>query len=128
MNTLIMETTTIKSSVERAIIAKLQEERNPEKIKAQHVLGFDTPIKLKTQGDQEISHIPDIEVNYENETHLYDIVLDKKEATGRWKLLSQYARKNNGNLYLVVPEKIKDAIKKSISENDINAGILFFQL
>ncbi|HBH49536.1 MAG TPA: hypothetical protein DDX98_12890, partial [Bacteroidales bacterium] len=81
-----------------------------------------------TQGDQEISHIPDIEVSYENETHLYDIVLDKKEATGRWKLLSQYARKNNGNLYLVVPEKIKDAIKKSISENDINAGILFFQL
>ena len=115
-----------KSMVSRAIISKIQEERDPKNIYAKHVKGFKSPEKLKLKGNDE-DYTPDIEVEYEDETHLYEIELEQSHHTDKWRLFTLYAKNKRGNLFLVIPDYLKPFIKKQIAENNINAGILFFE-
>lgn len=115
-----------KTLITRAIISKIQDETKPLKIQAKHVLGFDSPNKISLKGQDE-GFVPDIAVIYEKKTIVYEIELNKTMPVDKWHLLSLFARKHNGSLYLVVPEYLKNPIKKEISENEINAGVIVFQ-
>ncbi len=114
-----------KTMVARAVIAKLEKERNPRLIKAKQVKGYDVPAKITFQGQKE-AYIPDIAAIYDQETIVYEIELDSSLPIKKWELLSDYAQKNNGNLYLVIPDFLRDPVKKAIKEKEINAGIIYF--
>ncbi len=114
-----------KTMVARAVISKIQDETKPEVIKAKHIKEYDMPSKISIKGENN-GYIPDIAISFKEKTHVYEIELDKKMATEKWRLLSLYAKKNNGNLYLVVPDYLKEDIKKEIQDNNINAGLIYF--
>lgn len=114
-----------KTMVTRAVISKIEEEDNPQKIKAKHVVGYDSPNKVSIKGNDE-GYTPDIAVVYDNSTTVYEIELNKSVSVDKWRALSLYARKNNGNLYLVVPDYLKEPITEKITEKEINAGVIYF--
>ncbi len=115
-----------KTMVSRAVISKIEDEDTPKAIKTNHVIGYESPNKISIKGKEE-KYIPDITVVFDNYTTLYEIELNKTMPVEKWRLLSSYARKNQGNLYLVVPDYLKESIKEEIKQQDINAGVIFFK-
>ncbi len=115
-----------KTMVSRAVISKLENEMKPAKIRAKHVLGFESPNKISFESKEQ-EYIPDIAAIYDESMSFYEIELNKNVKVEKWRLLSLYAKKNKGNLYLVVPDYLKETIKEEIKENNINAGVLVFQ-
>ncbi len=120
-----MEQEINKSIVSRAIIAKLEDERNPKEIRTNHIVGYNSPDRISTDNSSEV-YVPDIAAIYENETIVYEIELNKKMPVDKWRIFSKYARKNNGNFYLVVPKYLKEDIKNKLIEEEINAGVITF--
>jgi hypothetical protein len=120
-----MAQTLDKTMVTRAVIIKIEEERKPKKIKTKHVLGYDSPNKISYKGKEE-GYTPDIAAVFDNGTNVYEIELNKTMPVEKWRILSLYARKNNGNLYLVVPDYLKEPIKEEIKDKDISAGVIYF--
>lgn len=114
-----------KTMVTRAVITKLEEENKPKAIKTNHVIGYDSPNKISIKGKDE-GYTPDITVDFDNSTAIYEIELNKSMPIEKWRILSLYAQKNQGNLYLVVPDFLKEPIKEEIKEKEINAGVLYF--
>jgi hypothetical protein len=121
-----MEQTIDKTMVTKAIISKIQDENMPEKIKAIHLKDYDTPDKISVKG-KNIGYTPDIEAFFKKEINVYEIELDKKMPVEKWRLLSLYAKKNNGNFYLVIPDYLRGPVKDEISKNDISARIIYFE-
>lgn len=115
-----------KAMVARVMVSKLQEEQKPKQIRTRYLKGFESPDNVSIKGDEK-KFSPDIMAIYDRETHLYEIELDNKMPVDKWRTFSLYARKNKGNLYLIVPDYLKDPIKEQIRNNDINAGIIYFQ-
>lgn len=124
-NTEMMEQAIDKSMVTRAVISKIEEETKPNKIKAKHVKGYDSPAKISSKEKNE-EYVPDITAFYDTTTTIYEIELKEELSVDKWRLLSLYAKKNNGNLFLVVPDYLKDNVKREIKDKDINAGIIYF--
>jgi len=120
-----MAQTLNKTMVTRAVIMKIEEERKPKAIKTKHVIGYDSPNKISLKGKDE-EYTPDITAIFDNSTSVYEIELNKSMPIEKWRLLSLYARKNKGNLYLVVPDFLKDPIKEEIEDKQINAGVIYF--
>jgi len=114
-----------KTMVSKAIISKIRNDRNPKEIRAVHLEEYKSPEKISLNSDKE-SFVPDIEAVYEKENIVYEIELDDKIAVNKWRTLSKYARKSNGNFYLVVPRKLKEFIKKELDKNAVNAGLITF--
>jgi hypothetical protein len=112
--------------VTKAVISKIQDEDIPEKIKAIHMKEFETPDKISVKG-KNVGYTPDIEAFFKKEVKIYEIELDKKMPVEKWRLLSLYAKKKNGNFYLVVPDYLRGPVKDEIRKNDISAGIIYFQ-
>ena len=115
-----------KEKVALAVIQKIQQEQKPIYIETMHVDGYATPEKLKAANNDDMI-TPDIKVVYENETNIYEIELDDPLSTDKWKICMNYARKNHGNFYLVVPDFLKEQVKEQIKKRKINAGIIFFE-
>lgn len=120
-----MEQKINKSMVSRAIISKLEEERNPKEIKTNHVVGYNSPDRLSSDNIAE-SFVPDIAAIYENETIVYEIELNKKMPVDKWRTFSKHARKNKGNFYLVIPKYLKESIKNKLEQEEVNAGVITF--
>ncbi|MGC9343382.1 MAG: hypothetical protein ACP5E3_11830 [Bacteroidales bacterium] len=116
-----------KDVVVKAVISKITEESTPTLIKVKDLNEFETPAVIKTseqEGDGKF--IPDIVVNYEKSTNLYEIELEDGSQIEKWKVFADYAKENNGHLYIVTPDYLKDRIKKEITDNDFNAGLIYF--
>lgn len=114
-----------KSMVTRAVVSKIENETDPLLIRAKHIMGYETPKNIT--GEEEKNDVtPDITVSYEKELNIYEIELDKKMHFDKWRIFSNYAKKNNGSLILVVPEKDLDTIKSQIKEKDIKAKFIYF--
>jgi len=111
--------------VSRAVIKTIQEERNPNTIQAAHVKGYDSPGKISVKGVDE-EYVPDIAAIFDNSTTVYSIELNESMHAEKWRVLSLYALKCKGNLYLVVPDYLKESIKEEIKEEEINAGVIYF--
>ena len=114
-----------KQLVSKAIISKIRNDRSPKEIRAAHLEEFKSPEKISFNSGTE-SFVPDIEAVYEKENIVYEIELDNKITVNKWRTLSKYARKSNGNFYLVVPRQLKEFIKKELDNNDVNAGVITF--
>jgi len=120
-----MEQKIDKSIVSRAIVSKLEDERSPKEIKTNHIVGFKSPARVSLQ-NKDKSYVPDIAAIYENETIVYEIELNKKMHVNKWRAFSQYVKNNNGSFYLVVPNNLKEHVKKELEEKQVNAGVITF--
>jgi hypothetical protein len=87
---------------------------------------YDSPGKIMAP-DKKQAIIPDIAAHYPEETNLYEVELDNKMKIGKWKMLLSYARGRNGHLFLVVPDYMKENVKKELRDNDFNAGLIYFK-
>jgi hypothetical protein len=114
-----------KKMVARAVIQKLQDEGSPKEIKTNYLAGFKSPERVMIKGT-DVVFIPDIVADYGKETCLYEIELSDDIETDKWKWFSLYAKKNNGNLYLVIPNWLRKPVKQKLNEQHINAGIIYF--
>jgi hypothetical protein len=115
-----------KSVISRAVISFINEEEAPDVLHAKHIKDYESPRKVKLKG-KDFGFTPDIAVYYKNVANFYEIELKKPKTSVKWRLFSLYARNNNGNLFIVVPDYLKDDIKKEVEDKDINADVLFFQ-
>ncbi|MFW5760885.1 MAG: hypothetical protein ACOCXH_07905 [Cyclobacteriaceae bacterium] len=123
------ETNIDKKMVARAIIQKIEEENKPEKIRTDFLPGYDTPDKITlktTNNNQPEIHKPDIEVVLDGKTNLYEIELDDKNKEDKWRLLSLFAKKNNGKFFLVVPDWMRQPMVDQLKNNKINASLIYF--
>ena len=118
-----------KRVIAQAVIQKIEDTREPNEIKTKYLKGYPAPgvIKLKDEKEHVEMLYPDIIAEYENETHLYEIELDEEIHSQKWKFMSLYANRKNGNLYLVIPDFMRNKVKKSLDDNKINAAVLFFE-
>jgi hypothetical protein len=114
-----------KATVSHAIISKIARERKPKEIRTAHIKGYKKPTKVILNSTEK-SFTPDIEAVYENENVVYEIELNKKMPVEKWQSFSKYVRKKNGSFYLVVPQKLKEFIKKVLHEKEVNAGVITF--
>ena len=114
-----------KSTILRVMIQDIEKKKHPMEIKTDHLENYNSPGKLTLKGKSGI-HKPDMVVVFDKETHLYEVELDKKMKPDKWKLYSLYARKNHGNLYLIVPDWLRDPVKERLKEENINAGLIYF--
>ena len=121
-----MAQTVDKLKVARAVVAKIQEDEKLQAVQSRDILGLDSPNKISIKGTEK-KYVPDI-IAFNNEgITIYEIVMDDEAITSeKWHILSLYARNKNGNLYLVVPDFLRERIKNEIRKNEINAGIIYF--
>ncbi|MFO7924528.1 MAG: hypothetical protein R6U58_12635 [Bacteroidales bacterium] len=116
-----------KVLVTRAVISKIKEESDSAQIKARDLKEYDTPSAVITD-QKDDGFNPDIVV-YDNDViNLYEIELDEDTDKDKWKVLSLYANKHGGHLYLVVPDNIRDEVKKELKMAKINAGLIYFKV
>jgi hypothetical protein len=115
-----------KTIVTRAVIIKIKDDENPDVIKATHIQGYDDPDKIGNKGNDE-GYKPDIVASKENETNIFEIELDDQMPVNKWRLFSEYANKNNGNLFLVVPDYLKESIKKEMQKQQIRSRLIYFE-
>ena len=115
-----------KTMVSRAVISKIQDDSKPDKILAKHIKEYDTPEKLAFKGQKD-GYIPDIVAFFKTEANVYEIELEKEISIEKWHLFDVYAKKYNGRFYIVVPDSLKEAIKKLIKEKEIHAGLIYFK-
>jgi len=114
-----------KAEVVKSLIHTIEEKRSLNTIKTKHIDKLDNPEKICLNDENQV-YVPDIEAVYDEATTLYEIELDNKMPIEKWRLFSLYSRKKNGSFYLVVPDFLKDNIKKVIKDKEINAGLMFF--
>lgn len=114
-----------RTLVVKAVISKLNNDRPPDKIKVKNLQGYDPPDKIPAKV-KEGGLIPDLTVHYGKELNLYEIELDDDLDSEKWKLMSLYSKKNQGYLFLVVPDYLKDRVKVELEKNEVNAGLIYF--
>jgi len=114
-----------KTIVTRILVNKLRRDISPELIKARHIMGFELPEKIAAEGSN-IEAVPDIIAVCNSGILVYKIELNRSFPVYTWKLLSGYARKNNGRFYIVIPDDMKNSVEKEIITNKIDAHIILF--
>jgi hypothetical protein len=112
-----------KNTVVRAVISKITEEGEPKFIRVKDLQGFENPDAIE---DGHGKFVPDIVVDYDKSTNLYAIELEDDTPVSKWKVFADYAKENHGHLYIVTPDYLKERIKKEITDNDFNAGLIYF--
>ncbi len=112
--------------VTRAVIIKIKDAEAPDVIKATHIQGYDDPDIIGNKGNDK-GYKPDIVAFKENETNIFEIELDDKMPVNKWRLFSEYAQKNNGNLFLVVPDYLKESIKNEMQKQQIRSRLIYFE-
>ena len=120
-----MEQAIDKTMVARAVVAKIEDETKPKSVKTTLIKEYEEPGKISLKEKNE-SFTPDITALYDKSTSIYEIELTDQVSIDKWRLFSLYAKKNNGSLFLVVPDYLKDTVKKEIEDENINAGIIYF--
>lgn len=89
--------------------------------------GFTSPSTVKWD-DNHDGVIPHITGEHDGSVYVFEIetcqASDPKKKSDRWRLLSVFAQRNKGSLYLVVPESKEGYIKKVVNEMDVNPSFL----
>lgn len=120
------ETIIDKTMVSQAIVLKIKESSQPDKIMAKHIEDFDNPEKLTYEGKKN-GFVPDIIAYFKKEANVYEIELDQKVSVDKWQLFDAFAKKNNGKFYVVVPDSFREEIRKIIKSHGISAGLIYFR-
>ena len=91
--------------------------------------GYATPLKVKWDEEHE-GVVPDITGEHQGSVYVFDIEtgdrINRNKAEDRWRLLSAFARRNNGKFYLIVPEK-KASYVQEVAE-DLKVQTEFLRL
>jgi len=114
-----------KTVVSRAVIIKIQDDRDPDLIKATHMKGYDDPEIIYNE-KKDKGYKPDIVSYNKNEINVYEIELDDKMPFEKWQLFAEYAGKNSGNLFLIMPDYLKEPIKEEIRKREIHSKLIYF--
>ena len=117
-----------KTMVTKAVITKIQGDFKPQFIKAQHVNDYNDPDTIYVKGSKtEKGYKPDIIASKGEQINIYEIELDDKLPVTKWRFFSNYAREHNGEFYIVVPDYLKEDVKKEIQDKDIYSGLIYFK-
>lgn len=119
-----MQQNITKEMVSLAVVSKIKND-NPQQIRAEHIEKYEDPESVTDTGSGK-TYTPDMLVYYERGIDIYEIELDDKQSVDKWKSFESFAKKNNGYLYIIVPEDIKQDTSKIIISENINAGIIYF--
>lgn len=114
-----------KTVVSRAVIIKIQDDRDPDLIKATHIKGYDDP-EIIYDEKKDKGYKPDIVSFNKNEINVYEIELNDKMPVRKWQIFAEYAKKNNGNLFLIMPDYLKETIKEEIRKMEIHSKLIYF--
>lgn len=114
-----------KIRVVRAVISTIKDNSEPNKIQSKDLKEYGNPMKI-TLKDKKREFIPDLAVYYNNGVNLYEIELENKIDVEKWRLMSSYAKKFHGHLFLVVPDFLREKVKNELKSNAINAGLIYF--
>jgi len=119
------ETHIDKRKVARAMIQKIKQELAPQEIRTSFIAGYTPPEKIGVKGKEQ-NYEPDIEVKYNKGTSIYAIELDDDLDINKWRLMSLYARKNNGILHIITPDWLRQSVTEQLENEEINAGLIYF--
>jgi len=114
-----------KEMVVNAVIENMLEKKEPEEIKTPFIDKYKSPSGLKIKSTNE-TFVPDITAKFGESSNLYEVELDDDFQVNKWKLFSIHAKKKNGNLYLIVPDWLRESVKKELTDQNISAGIIYF--
>jgi hypothetical protein len=89
--------------------------------------GFDQPERVKWEsGDKGV--LPDMLAKARDKTYVFEVedteVSLDEDLVDRWRLLSAHARRNGGDLYLIVPQDNVSKVRSSLTESNVSAQIL----
>ncbi|HDR67718.1 MAG TPA: hypothetical protein ENN61_01580 [Bacteroidaceae bacterium] len=116
-----------KTTLTRVIISKILDQKNPDIIKATHVPGFANPDKIFDR-NKDRGYVPDITAHFEDAAYIYEIEPDNSDMpVEKWRIFSTYARDNNGSLYILVPDYIKEDVEQELNDKNIDAGVIYFE-
>lgn len=115
-----------KTMVSRAMIIKLQDEESPDQIKARHVIGYDDTEPIFPKGMKK-GYRPDIVTFKDGVINLYEIELTNRKYVTKWRIFSDYAVSNNGSLFIIVPDYLKDEIKGELQDKAIPSRLIYFE-
>ena len=89
--------------------------------------GFITPGKVRWD-EEDDGVIPDITGEHKGSVYVFEIEtrddLEPKKVEDRWRLLSVYAKRNQGKFYLVIPETKADYLKDFVEELNVQPEFL----
>lgn len=114
-----------KVLVVRAVISTIIEGKAPDKIEAKDLQDYESPARISFKGYND-GLVPDVVVYRNEEVDLYEVELDENIDVDKWRLMSLYARKYKGHLFLVVPDFLREKVKNELKNNSVNAGLLYF--
>ncbi len=114
-----------KNAVIRAMISVIEDDGEPDKIFARDLDEYEDPKNI-TGKDESRGFVPDMAVYYDEAVDIYEVEISGEINIEKWLDLQSYARKHNGNLYLVVPDVVMDKVKKVLKRNNIGVGLLYF--
>ena len=115
-----------KIMVARAVISTIEEKSEPNKIQSKDLKEYGNPMKIPFK-DKKGELIPDLAVYYNYGVNLYEIELENILDVEKWRLMSSYAKKFHGHLFLVVPDFLREKVKNELKSNAINAGLIYFK-
>src|SRR6056297_2336462 len=105
-----MQTNVDKVKVVKAIISKVEDEKEPYRIEVKDLNEYKTPEKILHR-DKKDGFIPDVVVYYKEKVDLYEVELKNESSLLKWNLMTLYAKSKNGHLFIVVPDYLKDDVK-----------------
>lgn len=109
----------------RAVISTIKDGNELNKIEVKDLQDYDSPARISLKG-QDGGLVPDIAVYRNDEVDLYEVELDENIDIDKWRLMSLYAKKFQGHLFLVVPDFLKEKVKSELKTSSVNAGLLYF--
>ena len=99
-------------------------ETEPE-LKTNIIGGYKKPQKIRKSGSEN-SFIPDLVVERDNRSDCYSIEFDENLDKQKLQILYAFARQNNGDLFVVLPEDKKKEIKDKLVDCQVSANIIKF--
>jgi hypothetical protein len=114
-----------KKIVAQSVVEKIEQDFRNAEVRTGYLNGYRKPEKISFKGKDQ-QYTPDIVTRHDESVDLYEIELDPDLDESKWVLFSIYAQKRSGNLYLVVPNRLRDTIKEKLKKRNINAGLLYF--
>ncbi len=115
-----------KKVVVQAIIDKIENEHEDFEIKTGIVEGYGKPEKIIRKGNQDKGYVPDVVLESDRITELYEVELDDDFELEKWKLFSLYTSKLKGNFNIVTPEEFLPQVRSVLNSENINARIIYF--
>lgn len=115
-----------KKNVVRAIIEKINKEKDEIRIFTDYFPGYHSPDYIDSC--QNNSHKPDITTLENGHIDVYEIELEKSGKPDKWKCFEKYAVNNKGELFIILPESNGEVIKQKLKSEKIKANLIYFNL